>query len=283
MGGMNDFYGDDFGHQAQNGQYWSQNASCEAQYARPQYAQPEYTQNACGTSYSVAQNGHVTQPYAAQSVAPSPYAAAPTPSYASQLHGTQPYLENTASYPAYQAQQGFQGEYAPAYVSPQPHASKGLRQAYTYGTLGATLYDVDSDLYGIQGRLGWQSDSIFGVEVEGSYGFNEDDATVDFGAGPVAAESGVETQIAGFGVLRYPVSNRLNVLTRVGYHSTEFEAEFDDGTTVLEQDFSTDGIAYGVGVEYALSHNTAVRADYTRYDLDGPEADALSLAIARKF
>jgi opacity protein-like surface antigen len=42
-------------------------------------------------------------------------------------------------------------------------------------------------------------------------------------------------------------------------------------------------LAYGLGVEYALNPQTSVRADYTRYDFDGPEADALSLAIARKF
>jgi len=177
----------------------------------------------------------------------------------------------------------YQSGHAPAYYPSHGGVSKGLRQAYTYGTLGATLYDVDSDLYGLQGRLGWQSKSIFGAEVEGSIGFDEDDATVDFGAGPVAAEAGITTQIAGFGVARLPVSERFNVLGRVGYHNTEIEVEFDDGTTVLEQDFSTDGIAYGLGAEYALTPVTYLRADYTRYDFDGEDADAISLAVKRKF
>ena len=260
----------------------------QPQYTQPQYVQPQYSQPACETSYPVAQSGHVTQPHAAQTygvqpytgqtVAASAYAAAPALTYGAQLQGTQPYLETAQNFPAYQ-----NAGYAPAYVSPQPRPAAGLRQAYTYGTLGATLYDVDSDIYGIQGRLGWQSKTIFGVEAEGSFGLNDDEATVDFGTGPVLAESGVDTQFAVFGVARFPVSNRFNVLGRVGYHETEFEAEFDDGTTVLEQDFSTDGLAYGLGVEYALNPQTSVRADYTRYDFDGPEADALSLAIARKF
>jgi len=187
----------------------------------------------------------------------------------------------------YQPDSSPQGHYhsgrAPAYYPSQRSVSKGLRQGYTYGTLGATNYDVDSDLYGIQGRLGWQSKSIFGAEVEGSFGFEEDDATVDFGTGPVAAEVGIKTQLAGFGVARLPVSERFNVLGRIGYHNTEFDVELDDGTTVVEEDFSVDGLAYGVGAEYALSPLTSLRADYTVYDFDGEDADAISLAVKRKF
>jgi opacity protein-like surface antigen len=173
--------------------------------------------------------------------------------------------------------------HTPAYYPSHGGVSKGLRQAYTYGTLGANLYDVDSDLYGLQGRLGWQSKSIFGAEVEGSFGFDKDDAIIDAGTGPIAVEAGIKSQLAGFGVARLPVSERFNILGRVGYHNTEFEIELDDGTTVLEEDFSTDGIAYGVGAEYALSPLTSLRADYTVYDFDGEDADALSLAVKRKF
>jgi len=182
-----------------------------------------------------------------------------------------------------QHHQGHQSGYAPAYHPAHRGPSKGLRQAYKYGTLGLTNYDVDSDLIGIQGRLGWQSKSIFGAEVEGSIGFDEDDAIVDFGTGPVSVDVGINTQIAGFGVARVPVSKRFNVLGRVGYHNTEIEAELDDGVTVIEQDFSTDGIAYGVGAEYALTPVTYLRADYTRYDFDGEDADSISVAVKRKF
>lgn len=293
MAGFGDFHGDGFSSCGVEAPVFCGDSFPAAQNTVVSQPCRVELPSACDHGYTVAQNTVAAQPYSGYAAAPSQYAAqpavaAPAPyvaaqpaaaSYGSQLYAQQPYLEAAPTYAGYQGQQA----YAPAYVNPQPRASKGLRQAYTYGSLGATLYDVDSDLYGIQGRLGWQSASVFGVEVEGSYGFNEDEATVDFGGGPVAAESGIETQIAAFGVVRYPVSDRINVLTRVGYHSTEFEAEFDDGTTVLEQDFSTDGVAYGLGVEYALNQRTSVRADYTRYDFDGPEADALSLAIARKF
>ncbi len=261
MAGTGDYYADDYAHmqKTQMPHYWGEPSGCE------------YT--GCEVSYPVAPAHVKTHPYGGQPVTPNP-----------QAYGQS--VQN------YHGQHGHHGQHhqahhnsshMPAYHNSRGGSSKGLRQAYTYGTLGATLYDVDSELYGVQGRLGWQSKSIFGAEVEGSYGFNEDEATVDFGTGPITAESGIKTQIAGFGVARLPLSERFNVLGRVGYHNTEFEAEFDDGVTVLEQDFSTDGIAYGVGAEYALSKKTSLRADYTRYDFDGADADAVSLAVKRKF
>ena len=280
MAGFGDGFGGDFGQQAQQGQYWGSTPSCDNQLNTN-----VVNTNSCQGSYPVAQSNVVTQPYGGQVyggqvVAPSSYAASQT---VAPAYGAQSYVAQGQNFPALQGQQGFQGGFAPAFVGPQSGASNGLRQAYTYGTLGGILYDVDSDLFGIQGRLGWQSKSLFGAEVEGSLGVSNDNGFVDFGAGFVEAEQGIDTQIAAFAVLRSPISNRLNVLTRVGYHNTEFDAELDDGVTVIEQDFSTDGLAYGIGVEYALNPNTSVRADYTRYDFDGPEADSLSLAIARKF
>ena len=253
MAGTGDYFADEYApmQQAQMPHYWGAPSSCEP--------------SACDVAYPTASQHVATHPYGGQPVTPSSHA------YGQSVQG-------------HHGNQGhYQNGHAPAYVNSYGGAHHGLRQAYTYGTLGATLYDVDSDLYGVQGRLGWQSKSFFGAELEGSVGFSDDDAIVDFGAGPIAAESGIDTQIAGFGVARYPLSQKLNVLGRVGYHKTEFSAESDNGVTVDELEFSTDGIAYGVGAEYALGYKTSVRADYTRYDLDGATADAVSLAIARKF
>ena len=88
-----------------------------------------------------------------------------------------------------------------------------------------------------------------------------------------------------FGVGRLPVSPKFNLLGRAGYHNTEIGVDVVNTTTGTEDkaDFSTDGFAYGVGAEYALNPLTSIRADYTIYDYDGPDADAVSLAIARKF
>ena len=250
------------------------------------FGQQSNCHDTCGTSsYQTAQShqapqGHISQTYS------QPAATNVTPSY--QTHTSQSTYQAQPTYQAqttYQPQNtGHQAVYGAApYVRGQRGSSKGLRQSYTYGTLGATLYDVDSDVFGIQGRVGWQSASYYGAEVEGSFGVNDDDQRFDFGTGTVDAKSGVDTQIAAFAVGRYPVSDKFNVLGRVGYHNTDIDVEFDDGTTVLEDSFSDDGLAYGVGAEYAFDRKTSLRADYTIYDLDGANADSVSLAVARKF
>ncbi len=277
MAGTGDFFADEYAQaqKSQMAQYWGEQPSCNDQ------VQQQFVQgSACGGSFSAAQNQVFGQPYGQTVATP---VAQNYQGFTGQnaYQGQFPYQGQ----PVYQGQQGYiqNGYGASPYVNARGGSSRGLRQSYTYGTLGATIYDVDTDLFGVQGRLGWQSKSLFGAEVEGSFGVTDDDDFVDFGTGTIAAEREIDTQIAAFGVLRYPLSNRFKVLGRVGYHNTEFDASFDDGVTVLEQDFSTDGIAYGVGVEYAFTPKTSVRADYTRYDFDGPEADALSLAVSRKF
>ena len=299
LGGFGDIGSGDFGQQ---GQHWASSSYCVDQ-----------SDTTCRRPAPVAKRKVAAKPYGgqavasqygAQTVAPSTYARAQTvaPAYGAQRPAGQPYVApnvaahtvaSAQSFPAYQGQQAYHGQqghhggYAPAYVDPRSRGSNRLRQAYTYGTLGGVLYDVDSDLYGIQGRLGWQSKGYFGAEVEGSFGVSGDETTAfDFGTGLVNSEAEIDTQIAAFAVGRYPVSNRFNVLGRVGYHNTEFDVEstFNDGMPEFEDDFSEDGFAYGAGVEYALNPRTSIRADYTIYELDDvPNGDAVSLAVSRKF
>ena len=301
MAGTGDFFADEYAHtqQTQMPHYWGQPSGCV------------YT--GCEVAYPTAPSHVATHPYGGQAYGEQAYHG-PThnaPSYGTPSYGDPVYPGPQYGTPAYggpvhsghsvspapyaygqafQNHQGHQGHqtpyysgHAPAYVNSHAGPRKGLRQAYTYGSLGATLYDVDSELYGVQGRVGWQSKSFFGVEAEGSVGFNDDESTLEIGTTLLTAESGIDSQLAGFGVARFPLSNRLNVLGRVGYHNTEFSAEVTDGINTQELEFSTDGLAYGLGAEYAFGEKTSLRADYTRYDFDGEDADAVSLAIARKF
>lgn len=323
MAGTGDYFADKHAHtqHTQAPYYWGQSSGCEytgcevSYPVAPNFAEAQQYVTPPATS-NIQHFGLTGHNYQGQHAAPCQTQQAPVyqkapvyqqapayqpPAYQGNCHQGQyaqgqylqgqhhlgQYQHGDYQYGSYQpntySQEHYHSGHTPAYYPPHRGVSKGLRQAYTYGTLGATNYDVDSDLYGIQGRLGWQSKSIFGAEVEGSVGFDEDDATVDFGTGPVPVEVGINTQIAGFGVARVPVSKRFNILGRVGYHNTDIEGELDDGTTVIEENFSVDGIAYGVGAEYALSPRTALRADYTVYDFDGEDADAISLAVKRKF
>lgn len=298
MAGTGDYFSDKYANiqKTQMPQYWGETSGCNQQQ------QPRPT---CGENYTSAPNQVSGHPYGAVA---SPAFGQPAQTYTGQpvyqsqnAFVGQPVYQNQnaiVGQPAYQGQPGFvqggfpqggfsQAEFGAApYLNARSGNSRGLRQAYTYGSLGATIYDVDSDLFGIQGRLGWQSKSYFGAEVEGSFGISgEDNTAFDFGTGLVGSEADIDTQIAAFAVGRYPVSNRLNVLGRIGYHNTEFDVEstFNDGLPELEDDFSDDGLAYGAGVEYAINPRTSVRADYTIYDFDGPNGDAISLAVSRKF
>lgn len=146
--------------------------------------------------------------------------------------------------------------------------------------MGATVYDVDSDLFGVLGRIGYQSKSIWGAEVEGTLGLSSDTSNT----ATLRRSLTVKNSIAGFGVARVPVSRKFNVLARAGYHSTELRVKANDTAgNSIRNTFSTDGLAYGVGAEYAVSPRTSFRADFTAYDYDGPDADAFSLTVARKF
>jgi len=145
-------------------------------------------------------------------------------------------------------------------------------------------YDVDSDLYGVLARAGYQSGSFWGAEVEGTLGVSDETATVTTLAGPVETSAKVKNSLAGFALARAPITQKINLLGRVGYHNTEFDSSMTDGAGVVTStDSSVDGVAYGVGAEYAFSPKTSIRADYTIYDYDGPNADAVSLALSRKF
>ena len=180
-----------------------------------------------------------------------------------------------------------QGAYVPPTFGVNQQGLRGVSKvsnSYAYGTLGGIAYDVGEDIYGVQGRLGYQFNRFFGAEVEGSFGVVDDTDDLVLGGVPFDQEVDIDTSIAGFGVIRYPLIGRLSGLSRVGYHSTDVNVELTDAAGVESDfDFNTDGIAYGTGLEYAFDPKTSVRVDYTVYDFDGPDADSLSLAVSRKF
>jgi len=152
------------------------------------------------------------------------------------------------------------------------------------GTLGGVAYEAGEGLYGAQARLGYQFNRYLGVETEGSLGFSDTTKETVVAGTPLDVTLGVENTIAGFGVLRYPLAGKISGYSRLGYHRSELDQSFEDAAGgIVDTSFSTDGIAYGSGLEYAVSPKTALRLDYTVYDYDGPDADAISLAVSRKF
>lgn len=230
----------------------------------PVYHQPAPVQHAAPCS---------VDPCSAGSYAVSPYA--PAAAYAQA-----PAYAQTPDAHAY-------GTHAPAYR----HGLRGphpVQRSGFYGTVGLNMYDVDDDVFGLQGRLGYDFTPNLAAELEGSFGLNsstEDFTGVDAGGNPVdgSLKADVDYQIGAFAVAGLPVTDKIRAFGRVGYHETKLSLEEDLGGVITEASGTTDGVAYGGGVEIAVSPLDAVRADYTRYDTDAGALDSLSLAYLRRF
>jgi len=165
--------------------------------------------------------------------------------------------------------------------SPELRGVKGrpLRQGYKYGNLGGVNYDEGDEAYGLQARLGYQSAGILGAEVEGSFGISDNEDTV----GTSSLKSGVDYSVGAFALARLPLAYGFSVHARGGYHLTGVSSELDNGVAVAKGSDDLDGFAYGGGAEYAFSPRSAIRLDYTRYETDRGDLDAISLGYAHKF
>lgn len=167
-----------------------------------------------------------------------------------------------------------------------PQSAYGAKPGYLYGTLGAVYYDTDNPSAGLQGRLGYQTASWFGGEVEGSFGVLEgsEDFTTVNGVN-VAGEitDKVDYSVAAFGTVRAPLGPNVSALARLGYHntSTSRDYEFANGSVYESSDVRA-GLAYGAGLQYDFSPTDGVRLDVTRYE-GGDDLDTLSLAYLRRF
>jgi len=286
MAGTGDYFADEYGNQhswGQTGQYDQSNCwQPEVQSHQQVVAQP--AQTACGQGNYIQPN---FVPNFAHTTVAQPTYTQPTyaqPTYAQPNYAQAPtYVQPTYVQPNYG-----QAAYIPPSVGVNRSGLRGPRQVsdnYFYGTLGGVNYDLGEDIYGLQGRVGYQFNRFLGAEAEGSFGVVDDtDPLTVAGGAIVDQEVNVDSSVAAFGVVRYPLFGKLSGLSRAGYHHTNLSVNLTDAAGVeTGTDFNTDGFAYGTGLEYAFDPKTSVRADYTRYDFDGPDAESLSLAVARKF
>lgn len=142
-----------------------------------------------------------------------------------------------------------------------------------YASLGMVAYDTINDNYGVQARLGYKITPTIGIEAEGSMGIIDDDMN--------GVDLGTKYAAGLFAIGRIPVTKNLSGLLRGGYHYTEFKQK----SAPLVADLKTDGFAYGIGIEYAISHKDSIRVDYTRYETKSlaSDSDAASIAYVHKF
>lgn len=130
--------------------------------------------------------------------------------------------------------------------------------AQAYVGAGYTHFDYDGGEIGaLTGRLGYRFHPNFAVEGEASTGIDEDDAIE------------LNHNVGAYAVGLVPVSDRFDLLGRVGYQTTEVDTPLGDA--------DADGLAYGVGAQWRFTPTFGVRADWTRMEGDDEEADAISL------
>lgn len=217
-------------------------------------------------------------------------ACAPSQSYAAQGYANQGYINQGYSAPqhinpaGHGPQHGYHAQgYGPQYGRAHGLALRGPRP-HTYGTLGVVAYDADADIYGLEGRVGYDTGRVFGAELEGSLGLNrQTDTLLTTSTASLDAKSKIDYNVAAFAVARYPVTPRLSLHSRAGYDFRKFSTELNDGVDSASGDLDLDGFAYGFGAEYALSPRDGLRLDVTRYDNDIGALDSVSASYVRKF
>lgn len=157
-------------------------------------------------------------------------------------------------------------------------ASAQETTAGAYGSVGYSAANQEGvDLGAIQGRLGYRVNPYFGVEGELAGGVKEDE--VNIAGVPVDVKLNHQAAIYGVGFL--PVAPNADLFARVGYGTSEIEA---DGPGGISARGDGDSWNYGVGGQMFFDEKNGVRADYTRHDFkDDGEADVWSIGYVRKF
>jgi outer membrane immunogenic protein len=159
------------------------------------------------------------------------------------------------------------------------HAQDATSAPRFYGNLGYGVHDMGSaDLGSIQGRLGYRYNNWLGVEGELGGGVKSDRVTTAPG---VSAKVKLDHEEALYGVGFVPLSDKMELLGRVGYGNTKVSASAP-GASVSG---SNESWNIGAGAQYHFDGLNGIRADYTRKEFrSGPgKSDVWSMAYSRKF
>lgn len=153
-----------------------------------------------------------------------------------------------------------------------------------YGDVGYSHIMTDSDgedydIGAITGHGGLVFAPNFAVEGEVMVGVVDEDVTVS----GVDVNVGLNYLIGAYGRAQMPVTPQLTLFARAGLVNAEFEAEASGGGVTASESDSETGAGYGVGGEFMFDDFNGVRFDYTRYDIEDLEADALTIAYKRRF
>lgn len=155
-----------------------------------------------------------------------------------------------------------------------PAAADVVNSTGPYVNVGGTWFNAeqgDVDVTGVTGRFGYRFTPNFGLEGEASFGIDGD--TADFLGTPVDVD--LDDQFGVYAVGFLPISNNFELLGRVGYATIDAQGTFGGFSAGVDDD----GLAAGIGAQWAVTRNFGIRGEYTRYvadDNDGVNAWTLS-------
>jgi outer membrane immunogenic protein len=145
-----------------------------------------------------------------------------------------------------------------------------------YVGAGYTRVDGDgTDLNAATLRGGYRINDNFGVEGEYVLGLGDKSETV-LGVN-VKTELGSTYGVYGVGFL--PLNDKFDLFARLGYGN--FEAEASAGA--IKATGGGGGVSGGVGGQFWVSNNFAIRGEYTRYETDDGSADTFGVSGVIKF
>ena len=142
------------------------------------------------------------------------------------------------------------------------------QQMLDFGSVGAGEAKVTT----ATGRLGWKSDSWYGVEGELYVGLGDDEVAPGI-------DVGINTSVALYGVAHIPAGEKLTLHARLGFNRLLGKVKAGGGS----YDTNDGDMSYGVGGTYRLSDRDGVRLDYTITDISAVDASAWQVAYVRKF
>ncbi len=153
-----------------------------------------------------------------------------------------------------------------------------------YTRFGLDILGRDFDPTALQLRGGYRVNPVFGVEVEAAYSLNgatikgtTDTATLKF-----------DQSLAGFVLAKWPLTQRVDVIGRVGYQKIDASIKVEQaGLITFQQKGKGEGFIYGVGVAYKFD-GFGLRADYTWSGEASPfptseRIETLSLSLSKSF
>jgi len=141
-----------------------------------------------------------------------------------------------------------------------------------YASAGIGMLEADDLKFALATfRVGANFTPMFGIEAEGSFGISGDkELGVDFD---------INHEFGAFLTLRKAISENGTIIGRVGYATAEVEASFG-GVSVTQEE---SGVAFGIGVEGRITESKSIRLDWTRYQFDNEDADAIAVSFVHNF